>query len=147
MHLVSADLVPVGACYVILMVLLAAGLRLQRRAAGSGPGERLQPGSDPRGQRPGCLARRLRRGWPALAAQVAGTMLGGYLLLMAVLAGFYYGVDRIGNHFLTSALTGCAMLAAVALPVFACASWLARRRGQARSRKSAEGVAAPVAEA
>jgi hypothetical protein len=109
----SADLVPVGGFYVIIMAVLAAGLRLHRR--GGADRARRAPG----GPRPG---------WPAFATKVTGTVAGGYLLLMAVLAGFYYGVDRVPHDFLASAWTGCGMLAGIALAVFGAASWLAERR-------------------
>ena len=74
-------------------------------------------------------------GWPALIRRVTGTAVGGYLLLMAVVIGYYYGVARVGGRFLESAFTGAALLAGIAAPVFAAASWLAERRRQ-RSRNT-----------
>ena len=134
-HLFSTDLVPVGGFYLIFMGVLAAGLRLHRRGS-------VRGGSDRRGsvrgssagrlrsaeRRPGWLARRFPPGWPAFAGQIIATALAGYLLLMAVLTGYYYGVSRVKGNFLVSACTGCALLAGLALPVFAAASWLAWRR-------------------
>jgi hypothetical protein len=54
---------------------------------------------------------------------------------MAVVTGYYYGVARMGGRFLESAFTGAALLAGIAAPVFAAASWLAERRRQ-RSRNT-----------
>ena len=140
-HLFSTDLVPVGGFYLIFMGVLAAGLRLHRRGSvrgGSVRGGSVRRdsvrGSSVRGRlrsgerRPGWLARRLPPGWPAFAGQVIATAVAGYLLLIAVLTGYYYGVSRVKGNFLVSACTGCALLAGLALPVFAAASWLARRR-------------------
>ena len=54
--------------------------------------------------------------------------MGGYLLLMAIVVLYYYGVARVAGSFLDSALTGCALLVGVTLPIFAAASWLTERR-------------------
>ncbi len=70
-------------------------------------------------------------------------MLGGYLLLVAVLTGYYYGVSRVRGSFLVSACTGCAMLVGLALPVFAAASWLAWRRADRPPRPAAPPPAPP----
>jgi hypothetical protein len=56
---------------------------------------------------------------PALARQVTGTVVGGYLLLMAVVVAYYYAVARVGPGFLQSAVTGTALLIGLAAPVFA----------------------------
>jgi hypothetical protein len=40
----------------------------------------------------------------------------------------YYGVAHAGGQFLQSAVTGTALLAGIAAPVFAALSWLAERR-------------------
>jgi Family of unknown function (DUF6256) len=120
-HLISTDLAPIGGFYLVLMGVLAAGLRLHRRASARGASLRRTPGWP---------ARRFPAGWRALAAQVIATAAAGYLLLMAVLTGFYYGISKVGNHFLHSAFTGCAMLAGLALPVFGAASWLAWHRSR-----------------
>ncbi len=76
-------------------------------------------------------------GWARLIAHVAGTMVGGYLLLIAVVILYYYGVARVSGPFLESAFTGCAMLIALVTPVFFAASWLTerRRRGQEHPRR------------
>ncbi len=78
------------------------------------------------GRRPG-RGRRPAAGWLRLARHYAGTAIGGYLLLMAVVILYYYGVARVGGAFIESAFTGCALLIALATPVFALASWLAER--------------------
>ena len=69
-----------------------------------------------------------RTGRAALARQIAGTVIGGYLLLMAVIVAYYLGVARVGPGFLESALTGTALLLGLATPVFAALSWLTERR-------------------
>lgn len=115
---VRQALVPVAAGYLIWMSALALGLR------------RLYRPEKPRLDRAGAAR---RRGWTALAWQVAGTVVGGYLLLMAVVVGYFSVVSRVGRGFLESAATGTALLAGLAAPVFAAASWLAerlRRRGR-----------------
>jgi hypothetical protein len=123
----SADrqaLVPMAAGYLILMSALALGLRLlyQPRATQDEPGQ--PPGPGPAGSRRGSS-------WAALARHVTGTVVGGYLLLMAVVVAYYYAVARVGPGFLQSAVTGTALLIGLAAPVFAAASWLAGqlRRG------------------
>jgi Family of unknown function (DUF6256) len=166
-QLISSDVVPIGGGYVILMAILAVGLRLQRKGSpGQSPHEQSPPGQSPPGQSPrgrspggrrpprrrsaaaghdtdvpapGRLASRLAPGWPRFATQVAATAIGGYLVLMAVLVAFYYGVSRVANHFLESGFTGCLMLLALALPVFAVASWAAelRRRRSVRLGRAA----------
>jgi Family of unknown function (DUF6256)/Family of unknown function (DUF6186) len=123
----SADrqaLVPMGAGYLILMSALALGLRRLYRppAAPSGPSSGPASASGSAGS-----------GWAALTRHVTGTVVGGYLLLMAVVVAYYYAVARVGPGFLGSAVTGTALLIGLAAPVFAGASWLAeglRRRGQ-----------------
>jgi hypothetical protein len=117
-------LVPMAAGYLLLMSALGFGLhRLYRpRGAPSGGGERPDPvratPSDP-GQ---------RADWAALLRQVAGTVVGGYLLLIAVVVAYYFGVARVGPGFLESAVTGTALLLALAAPVWVALSWLTERR-------------------
>jgi hypothetical protein len=69
-----------------------------------------------------------RTGRAALARKIASTVIGGYLLLMAVIVAYYFGVARVGPGFLESALTGTALLLGLAAPVFVALSWLAERR-------------------
>jgi Family of unknown function (DUF6256) len=71
-----------------------------------------------------------RTGRAALARQIASTVIGGYVLLMAVIVAYYFGVARVGPGFLESALTGTALLLGLAAPVFVALSWLAERRGR-----------------
>jgi hypothetical protein len=100
--------------YVIIMAALAVGLWLSRR-----------PGAPRRAARPGPeLAPVTAAGWGRLARHVGGTMLGGYLLLMVVVILYYYLVARVAGAFIKSAITGCALLIGLAVPVFAAASWL-----------------------
>jgi hypothetical protein len=71
-----------------------------------------------------------------VAGRAAGTVIGGYLLLMAVVILYYYGVARVGGAFIESAFTGCALLIALTTPVYALASWLtAGRRDRAGRRR------------
>jgi hypothetical protein len=153
--LTTADrqaLIPMSAGYLILMSALGFGLyRLYRpRGAPSGaepsPGQGEQPeqappappgqGEQPE-QAPATSPARApatppgpgqRTGRAALARQIASTVIGGYLLLMAVIVAYYFGVARVGPGFLESALTGTALLLALAAPVFVALSWLAERR-------------------
>jgi Family of unknown function (DUF6256)/Family of unknown function (DUF6186) len=115
----SADrqaLVPMAAGYLILMSALAIGLRLLYRPRAT----QAQPGPSPAGSQQGT-------GWAGVARHVTGTVIGGYLLLMAVVVAYYYGVARVGPGFLDSAVTGTALLIGLAAPVFAAAAWLAER--------------------
>jgi hypothetical protein len=172
-QLLRQDLIPIGTGYLILMAVLAAGLRLLRRgrggqpdppdagregsggatsggagsggatSGGAGPGGAISGGAGPGGatsggpepggagsggKAPSRVARRVRPGWPRFAVQVGGTALGGYLVLLAVDLGYYYGVARVAGQFLDSAVTGTALLLAMSLPLFAIRSWLAERR-------------------
>jgi hypothetical protein len=139
-QLLRQDLIPIGIGYLILMAVLAAGLRLLLRGRGdqADPADAEPGGAEPGGAEPGGagsggkapsrVARRVRPGWPRFAVQVGGTVLGGYLVLLAVDVGYYYGVARVAGQFLDSAVTGTALLLAVSLPLFAIRSWLAERR-------------------
>jgi Family of unknown function (DUF6256) len=113
-HLLRSDLDPILGGYLILMAVLAVGLVTQRRRTAAGK---------PTTRRTG----RLDRGWPALIVHVLSDVLGGYLLLVAVVVGYYYGVARVGGSFLASAITGSLLLLGISLPVFAVVSWLAQR--------------------
>jgi hypothetical protein len=139
-HLISQDVVPIGTGYVILMGVLAAGLRVQRRdairaraqeaegtAQGAGAAEVAEGATrevGPGGRTPGVVARRVHAGWPRFAVQVCATALGGYLLLMAVDVLYYYGVARVAGQFIESAFTGGLLLIGLSLPLFGAASWL-----------------------
>ena len=153
-------LIPMSAGYLILMSALGFGLRrlYRPRGAPSGaeppPGQGEQPAqapatpqsrvpatppgkaparkpATPPGKAPATPpGPRPRTGRAALARQIAGTVIGGYLLLMAVIVAYYFGVARVGPGFLESALTGTALLLGLAAPVFVALSWLAERRGR-----------------
>ena len=91
-------------------------------AAGGTPDPQAGAAAGPAGTAGG------RPHWLRLGRHYAGTAIGGYLLLMAVVILYYYGVARVGGAFIVSAFTGCALLIALATPVFLVASWLAERR-------------------
>jgi len=113
-HLLRSDLDPILGGYLILMVVLAVGLVAQRRRAAAGkPTARLTGRRD--------------RGWQALIVHVLTDALGGYLVLVAVVVLYYYGVARVGGSFLASAITGSLLLLGITLPVFLAVSWLTQR--------------------
>ena len=126
--LLRQDVLPIGVGYVLFMGALAIGLLQSRREGDPAAARRRGRSGAP--------------GWPRLARHYAGTALGGYLLLMAAVVLYYYGVSRVGRAFLTSALTGCALLIALSAPIFALASWLTGRRrsraGQLPGREAAD---------
>jgi hypothetical protein len=142
--LIRQDLVPLVAGYVLVMGALAAGLRILRRpASGSGAGTRrpaaapgpartsaLQLGRDAAASRAWQNLRARTRpgpGWPRLIIHLAATAAGGYLVLVAVVILYYYGVARAGSRLVDSAFSGCALLLGLSMPVFLAASWLAER--------------------
>jgi Family of unknown function (DUF6256) len=109
------SLIPMAAFYLILMTALGVGLRsLYRRGAGQTSGPQYGPAP----------VRGSSRGWGALTRHVAGTVVGGYLLLLAVVTAYYYGIARVGGAFLYSAVTGAALLIGLTMPVFATLSWI-----------------------
>ena len=131
-------LIPMAAGYLILMSALGFGLLRLYRPGPSGRDERPDapgvtppdpaPGATPPGPAPGATPLDpARTGWAALR-HVAGTVVGGYLLLMAVVAAYYFGVTRVGPGFLESAVSGTALLLGLSAPVFLALSWLADRR-------------------
>lgn len=134
--LIRHDVLPVGVGYLLVMGALALGLRLSRR--GGDPAPAGDAGRPEGGQ---------AAGWLRLARRYAGTAIGGYLLLMAVVILYYYGVARVGGAFIESAFTGCALLIALTTPVYALASWLTagRRDRAARRRDQASRRPAPPA--
>jgi hypothetical protein len=79
-----------------------------------------------------------------LARRYAGTAIGGYLLLMAVVILYYYGVARVGGAFIESAFTGCALLIALTTPVYALASWLTAGRRDRAARRRGQGPRPPA---
>lgn len=108
--------------YLLVMGYVAAGLRILYRADRRTAGWRIGR----------CTPEGARRGWPGLIWQAASTALGGYVLLMAVVVGYYEGVARVAGSFLASAFTGCALLIGISLPLFLGVSWLVERRRRAR---------------
>jgi hypothetical protein len=118
-HLIRSDLIPIVTGYLIVMVILAAGLLNARRRTRTG--------------RP--LTRftgRIDRGWPALLYHALTDALGGYLLLAGVVVLYYYFVARLGGNFLDSEFSGSALLLAIAFPVFFAGSLLSRYRQRRR---------------
>jgi Family of unknown function (DUF6256) len=121
--LIRQDLVPITSGYVLLMGALAAGLVLQRRNRRAAGGRTEEPATVPSG----------RRAWLRLIRHLAVTFAGGYLVLMAVVVAYYFGVVRVGgSNFLESAVTGCGLLLGLSAPLFLAASWLAELRGRRR---------------
>lgn len=119
-HLIRSDLIPIVTGYLLIMVVLAAGLLAARR--------RIRAG------RPLIrYAGRLDKGWPAFCYHVLADALGGYLLLAAVVVLYYYLVARVGSNFLDSEFSGSALLLAVAVPVYLAASLLRQRRAARRA--------------
>lgn len=114
---VSLNITLILTGYLLVMGYLGVGLLILRRHP----------------PRPWPPARRLapapaRRGWSALVRHVTGTALGGYMMLVAVAVSYYHGVAHVGGRFLSSAITGPALLAGITLPAFLLASWIATRR-------------------
>jgi hypothetical protein len=68
-------------------------------------------------------------GWRRLVIHYLGTAVGGYLLLMVVIIGYYFGVSPVAGNFVHSAFSGCALLIGLATPVFIALSWLVERKG------------------
>jgi hypothetical protein len=94
--LIRQALVPMLAGYLLIMAALGFGLHLLARSkTGDRHGRSLTAGW-PEGTRPAAGS---RRGWLALARHVTGTAAGGYLLLMAVVIAYYYGVARVAGDF------------------------------------------------
>jgi hypothetical protein len=120
-HLIRSDLIPILGGYVILMVILAVGLWIQRRRAAAGlPITRLTGRRD--------------HGRRALILHVLTDAVAGYVVLMAIVVLYYYGVAKVGSNFLDSAFTGTALLLGITLPVFSVASWLSQRVARRATR-------------
>lgn len=119
--LVKSDLVPIASGYVLVMAALVIGLLILRRR-----GRRPDPSGVPG---------RAGRGWLRLVRQMAELFAGGYFLLMAVIVAYYFGLVRLGGHFIESGFSGCAELLGIAAPVFLALSWLDSRRARHRTGK------------
>ncbi|HSA53314.1 MAG TPA: DUF6256 family protein, partial [Yinghuangia sp.] len=89
---------------------------------------RLRARADPHTAEPRDKAgRTVPHGRAAFLRKVFGTAVGGYLLLLAVLAPYALTTnDPVA--FLISSLSGPALLIAVTLPVFIATSWAVVRR-------------------
>ena len=119
--------------YLLVMGSLAIGLRIVQRSGKATP----TPTPDRPDAETGQVTARARLraivrpepGWRRLAIYSLGTAVGGYLLLMAVIIAYYYGVARVAGNFVHSAFSGCAMLLGLAAPVFIALSWLTERKG------------------
>jgi Family of unknown function (DUF6256) len=125
---IQQALVPMLVFYIVIMVVLGAGLRMSRRRAAIPPTAQPRQAAAslwPKGLRP--LAGR-GPGWLRVVTQYAYTAVGGYLLLMLVVVVYYFGVARVGGNFIESAFTGCALLVGLSAPVFLVVSWLVKRR-------------------
>jgi len=114
--------------YALIMGTLAIGLRLVQRSGKAEAGNAAEAGVPAKARKVGALERP-DPGWRRLAVFSLGTAVGGYLLLMAVIIGYYFGVSPVAGNFVHSAFSGCAMLIGLAAPVFIALSWLAERKG------------------
>nr|WP_189787146.1 DUF6256 family protein [Streptomyces capitiformicae] len=74
--------------YLLVMGYLALGLLLLRRQS---PGPKEAAGKPERRLAKQLAPGATRPGWPGLIRQVLGTAIGGYMLLMAVVVGYYHG--------------------------------------------------------
>jgi hypothetical protein len=154
--LVREDLIPMVVGYLLVMGALAVGLRLLRRdaarAARGGaavepsPAPAVEPGA-PAAVKPGADAavapsadaavqpgagdETASPSWPRLIRHLLTTAIGGYLVLMAVIVGYYFGVHSV-HALVTSALSGCGLLLGLSTPVFLALSWLRERRDRRR---------------
>ena len=128
-------LIPMATGYLVLMSALGFGLRRLYRPRGAPSGAEKWP--DRRRTTPPAPGQ--RTGWLALVRQVAGTVVGGYVLLMAVIVAYFLGVAKVGPGFLENALTGTLLVLGLAVPVFVALSWLTERR---RRRSSSGGLCA-----
>jgi hypothetical protein len=128
--LIRQDLGPMVVGYLLIMGSLAIGLRMAQRAAARSGKSRSEE-SRPEEPRPGRLAltARVKPGWRRLGVHSLATAVGGYLVLMAVIILYYFGVAPVAGNFVESAFSGCAMLIGLAAPVFLALSWLADRKG------------------
>jgi Family of unknown function (DUF6256) len=123
--LIRQDLVPIMAGYVLVMATLAIGLLGQRRGRAPARDRAGEPGTAAPGW----------RGWLRLIRHLAATFVGGYLVLMAVVVAYYFGVARVSGNFLESAVTGCALLLGLSAPLFLVASWLTDRHDRRRASR------------
>ena len=134
--LIRQDVLPVGVGYLLVMGALGTGLWLIRRHGdtAASPDREAGPATGTAGPATGTAGTAgPPAAWSRLIRRYLGTALGGYLVLMAVVILYYYGVARVGGAFIASAFSGCALLIALATPVFLAASWIAERRRRSRA--------------
>jgi Family of unknown function (DUF6256) len=136
--LIREDLIPVLVGYLLVMGALAVGLRILRRDGPAGTG-RDSPAGDPgpaAAAEPGppgagAAGETARPSWPRLIRHLLTTAVGGYLVLMAVIVGYYFGVHSV-HALVQSAISGCGLLLGLSAPVFLALSWLNERRHRRR---------------
>lgn len=150
--LIRQDVLPVGVGYLLVMGALGTGLWLIRRHGdtAASPDREASPATGTAGPATGTAGTARPpagtagppagtagppAGWSGLIRYYLGTAFGGYLVLMAVVILYYYGVARVGGAFIASAFSGCALLIALATPVFLAASWLAGRCRRSRAAR------------
>jgi hypothetical protein len=141
--LIRQDVLPVGVGYLLVMGALGTGLWLIRRRGdtAASPNREASPATGTAGPATGTAGPATGTAgtagppaaWSRLIRRYLGTALGGYLLLMAVVILYYYGVARVGGAFIASAFSGCALLIALTTPVFLAAAWVAERRRRGRA--------------
>jgi hypothetical protein len=134
--LIRQDVLPVGVGYLLVMGALGTGLWLIRRRGdtAASPNREASPATGTAGPATGTAGTAgPPAAWSRLIRRYLGTALGGYLLLMAVVILYYYGVARVGGAFIASAFSGCALLIALTTPVFLAAAWVAERRRRGRA--------------
>lgn len=118
-HLIRSDLIPIVTGYLIVMVILAAGLLNARRRTRAGRSLARYTG-------------RIDHGWPAFLYHALTDGVGGYLLLAGVVVLYYYFVARLGGNFLDSEFSGSAILLAIAFPIYFAASVFRQHRRRRR---------------
>jgi hypothetical protein len=143
--LIRQDVLPVGVGYLLVMGALGTGLWLiRRRGDAAAPGSRDREAGAAAGTAGPAGGAGPQAAWSRLIRYYLGTAIGGYLLLMAVVILYYYGVARVGGAFIASAFSGCALLIALTTPVYALASWLAERHCRAGRQPGGQSAGPPV---
>jgi hypothetical protein len=134
--LLGHDVIPVLSGYVLLMaMLLAAGPGLRRSRPRMAP---YRYGAV-RGRTPlGALEPEhgsRRAGWPRLLTHLLITAMGGYVLFLAIVLIYYFGLGGKSARFLRDAFLGGAWLTfCIAVPALMAAAWLEDRLRTRRPR-------------
>jgi Family of unknown function (DUF6256) len=123
--LIREDLIPMVVGYLLVMGALATGMRILRR---SGP---AVTGGGRRAAKPGAAGETAPLSWPRLVRHLLTTEIGGYVVLMVVIVGYYFGVHSV-HALVQSAISGCGLLLGLSTPVFLALSWLDERRHRRR---------------